>query len=98
MAKLGKEKVMERLLGLAGELSPENLTCDGELTDRAVNSKYRAIMVKWRKYEVMLGKAISESEVWDWYFEAKEKSEKSDAEEKARLEQTGKLLKTFLED
>jgi hypothetical protein len=51
---------------LVGELSPENLTCDGELPATAVKKKYAALMKEWRALEKLVGRTVTQAEVWDW--------------------------------
>ena len=45
--------------------SPENLTCDGELSRRQVQSKHAGIMKEWRKLEAQVGRRVSLSEIED---------------------------------
>jgi len=59
-------KLMEQFLNLAGELSPENLTCDGELSKNAVARKYSKLMTEWHKLEKTAGQKMTEYEVYDW--------------------------------
>lgn len=60
------EHLKSRFIGLAGDLSPENLTCDGELPNTEVDIKYRKLMKGWMKLEKELGRTITEVEVWGW--------------------------------
>ena len=54
----------EQFLNLACALSPENLTCDGELSRTAVRQRYRKLMQQWRALETEVGRKVSEDEVW----------------------------------
>jgi hypothetical protein len=56
-------ELMDALTVLCGELSPENLSCDGELSRTAINQKLHAIMGEWKEIENKLGRKVSEDEV-----------------------------------
>lgn len=58
---------MKQFLELATSLSPENLTCDGELSRGRVNQKYRELTAEWKKLETAIGRLMPEEEVWNWY-------------------------------
>ena len=60
------EKLMKDFLRLAGELSPENLTCDGELSEYATQRKHSKLMREWHKLEDVAGQKMTEYEVYDW--------------------------------
>lgn len=49
---------------LAGELSPENLHCDGEISVAAARSKERILRKEWAKLETAFGRPVSETEVY----------------------------------
>lgn len=49
---------------LASQLSPENLTCDGELPRAQVRRRYATLMAQWRALERTVGRSVSESEAW----------------------------------
>lgn len=59
------EPHLRRFADLSCELSPENLSCDGELPDAEVNRKYKSLQKKWRELEAKLGRKVSDEEVWD---------------------------------
>ena len=61
--------IKDKFFRLAGDLSPENLTCDGELSDSQVAKKYKALKKEWVILEKKVGRAVSEDEVWNWYIE-----------------------------
>ena len=46
------------------QLSPENLTCDGELSGRQVRARSREIHAKLHRLFVELGRVVSEDECW----------------------------------
>jgi hypothetical protein len=52
---------------LAGELSPENLHCDGELPLHLVRQKKRKLDAEWVKLEQQVGRKVTEDEVFNWY-------------------------------
>jgi hypothetical protein len=60
-----KAEVKEKFLDLACRLSPENLSCDGELSKSEIRRKYKKLMSEWRKLEKRIGRKVSEHTVWD---------------------------------
>lgn len=54
-----------KFLNLACALSPENLSCDGELPSHLVRSKYNRLMKEWRALEKQVGRQVTEDEVWN---------------------------------
>lgn len=60
-------ELKDKFVNLASELSPENLCCDGELSQCEVNRKHKRIMQEWRKLEVQAGCEFSEEEVWGFF-------------------------------
>ena len=59
-----KPEIRDKFIELSCRLSPENLTCDGELSKTAVRRRYRCIMSEWRKLETRIGRKISEDSVF----------------------------------
>jgi len=59
-------QVKAKFLALACELSPENLTCDGELSSIQVKVKHNNIMKQWRALEKDLKRKVTEDEAWSW--------------------------------
>lgn len=51
---------------LAGDLSPENLCCDGELPRAQVAIKARHLNACWSELESIYGRKVDEGEVWNW--------------------------------
>lgn len=51
---------------LANSLSPENLHEDGEIKGAEVDRKYRRLMKEWNALEALLGRKVTEEEVWSW--------------------------------
>lgn len=56
--------ILEDIKGVYGELSPENLTCDGELSGRALTRKASALRTKLAGLFRELGRRVSESEAF----------------------------------
>jgi len=57
------EAIFKQFAGLASDLSPENLCCDGEISKAEVNRRYKAIMIKWRIFEMQVGRRVSIEEI-----------------------------------
>jgi len=51
---------------LAGDLSPENLCCDGELPAAQVAIKARHLNACWSELEAIFGRKVTEEETWNW--------------------------------
>lgn len=51
------------LYNIVNDLSPENLTCDGEVSVAQARKKQRMLMREWKDLEKLLGKKVSETEV-----------------------------------
>ena len=57
-----EDELMAALGQLCGELSPENLSCDGEIPRSAMLKKASALRAEWKEIERKLGRKVSESE------------------------------------
>ena len=68
MKKLTEEQY-EQFLNMSSQLSPENLHCDGEISNAEAGRKYRAIMSKWHKLEKEVGRKVTEDEIWKRHLE-----------------------------
>ena len=66
MSKLSNE-LLNKFIQVAGDLSPENLTCDGELSPAQVSRKHKELMSEWRELEREAGRKVTEDEVWRQY-------------------------------
>jgi hypothetical protein len=44
-------EALEQLLSIQADLSPENLTCDGELADAQVTLRYRALLGRLQEFQ-----------------------------------------------
>jgi len=80
-AKGISEEMLEKFGRLDGEFSPENLTCDGELSNLQVRKKYAMLMREWRALEKEIGHKISRNEVDDWMMERYRQREKAREDE-----------------
>jgi hypothetical protein len=52
---------------LSGQLSPENLCCDGEAPMSYVRKRARELHKQWAELEKLAGRKVSEEEVYQWY-------------------------------
>jgi len=59
-------EVMEDFLTLVYNLSPENLSCDGELSPQEVEMRARQINVSWKKLEKEINSSMTQDSVYDW--------------------------------
>lgn len=53
-----EEEILKRIDSIDCNLSPECLTCDGELSGPEVNRRYRALMAERDKLEKELGRKV----------------------------------------
>ena len=58
------QDIKNKFRRIACALSPENLTCDGELSREAVKKKHTNLMKEWKALEAELGRKVSEDEVY----------------------------------
>ena len=58
--------IKRKFLNLSCALSPENISCDGELPARQVNARRKALMRVWKALEREAGQSVSEDAVWRW--------------------------------
>ena len=61
-----KAQIKKDFIGLSCRLSPENLCCDGEISDAEVDRRYNQIMREWRKLEKEFGRDVGDEEVFEW--------------------------------
>lgn len=62
--KRSEKEILKDLLGVFCSLSPENLTCDGELPRSEVNRRSAKLNAEKRKLFAELGREVDESEVY----------------------------------
>ena len=60
------DDAMWRISGIHCELSPENLTCDGELDGASIRRKSRRLNGELRTLERFVGRKVDECEAWDF--------------------------------
>ena len=61
-----KDECKGFFIQLVGELSPENLSCDGELSASQVRAKLASIKQEWKELENIYGEKVSEDQVENW--------------------------------
>ncbi len=54
----------QKFLDLCSRLSPENLACDGEISKRETQRRYRQCMAEWHELERQVGRSVTEDEIW----------------------------------
>lgn len=65
-AKRSDDAIMRDIVGCYASLSPENLTCDGELGRSAVILKARSIRARLAALQTELGRRVTEDQCWVW--------------------------------
>lgn len=60
-----------QFVSMSGNLSPENLCCDGEISAAAAERRRKAIMREWRALEAKVGQKVTEDEAWRFLDEVK---------------------------
>ncbi len=61
---LTTEQIIQRLQQIECELSPENLSCDGELSRSATQRKYSGLMREKKALESRLGRPLTNQELY----------------------------------
>ena len=64
-----ENKMFDRFFDLIIRLEPENLHRDGEATPSESISRKRQIDNKWRTLETEQGRAVSQGEIFDLYYQ-----------------------------
>ena len=67
-AKLPKE-TRDEVEGIFNDLSPENLSCDGELPGYKIKQRRVQLINRLKKIEAEIGGHLSENFVYDFIFE-----------------------------
>jgi len=57
-------EILRDIDGVYGELSPENLTCDGEASPAWVRRRAASLRARLRELEAEIGRKVSEEELW----------------------------------
>ena len=63
------DSIYNKFLDLCGQLSPENLTCDGECSASQVRTRLAQIKKQWKALEVQVGHKVTEDEIWNMYIQ-----------------------------
>jgi len=58
--------ILEAINVIYGELSPENLSCDGELSATRIKEKRIVLQRQLMGLQLALGRNISEEQAWEW--------------------------------
>ena len=61
------KELQQQFLRLACHLSPENVSCDGELSHAEVDKRYKQLNAEWAVLEQKAGRKVDEDEVWKWF-------------------------------
>ena len=61
---MNEKALLAKLLRVECQLSPENLTCDGELSRTAVNRRFRQLTAEKRDIIRQLGRTPTDKEVF----------------------------------
>jgi chromosome condensin MukBEF MukE localization factor len=65
--ELNKE-LQEEFCGLLGELSPENLSCDGIRSRTEINKTIANIRKRWKLLEKKAGRSVSQDEANEYFY------------------------------
>ena len=60
------DEIMQVFVSLTCELSPENLACDGEASGAQIKSKLGEIHGTWKELETLLGRKVTEDQVYQY--------------------------------
>lgn len=86
------DNIMKQFFGLANQLSPENLSCDGECSRSQVQVRYRQIMREWQKLERRVGRRVTQEEVETEQFKSYRRGSMNDMIAARELMAAAKLL------
>lgn len=73
------EQTKKRFENLVGELIPENLHADGEISPAQAMRKYRRLKAEWQQLETRVGRKVTEDEVWGWIIKESDAKAKRDS-------------------
>jgi len=62
--------IWDKFAGLLNELSPENISCDGERSAAQVRKARQDIMKRWGELERELGRTVTEDEAYSQAFKS----------------------------
>lgn len=69
IAQPNEKEILSEINGIYCQLSPENLSCDGELSRNQITIRYRALQSKLQALFTKLGRTVSEGESFRWWQE-----------------------------
>jgi len=58
-----EKKHLQKFNALCNRLSPENLCCDGEISNAEANRRHAQIMREWRVLEAKIGRKVTQDEI-----------------------------------
>jgi hypothetical protein len=58
-------EIFEEFSRLTNELSPENISCDGECSRSQIAARRASINAQWRALETILGRKVTENDVYN---------------------------------
>lgn len=61
---MNKQEIAHKFASLVNQLSPENLSCDGELTAAQIKFRKQVIKKEWEYLEGQLGRKVTEDDVY----------------------------------
>jgi len=65
------DEVKNEFCDLANHLSPENVSCDGELSRGESMRRYQSLISRWHALEDSNDIEVTEDEVWNWWITSK---------------------------
>jgi len=66
MTAQAETTLMEEISRVYSELSPENLSCDGEVSRAVARRRYRQLRGRLERLFLAVGRRVSEDEAWTW--------------------------------
>ncbi len=68
---VAEQNLLQDIHNIYCELSPENISCDGELSPSHIKRRYADCHKRLRALFKTLGRSISEDESWNWFIDRK---------------------------
>ena len=59
------QRYLTQFSELSDRLSPENLHCDGEISNTEAQRKYVKLMKAWKRLEKKVGRTVTEEEIFN---------------------------------
>lgn len=60
-----EKRYLTQFQNLSNRLSPENLYCDGEISNAEAQRKYKSLRKDWKRLEKKVGRTVTETEVYE---------------------------------